>query len=201
LGVFNVNVGRATHLVTNGRFASGRHLATVSATLGGEVLLSLVPFLLLTVACTSPGGEADLGADTASDPGDTAASTGPSGAARLEPSCAPSDGPAVRLIVGMGEPGCDSPFSSVAHVRITLWEGVEWPLADGTYAFDSRSGSAWYARTDGAPEESGRSGTVTVSTAPGGTTTTGGYLIDLGAGEVVEGTFEAVACGTGELCG
>ncbi len=197
-----MDASRATHLVTNARFAAGRRVATGPATLVAEVPLLLAPFLLLSAACTSPGEGADSAASDSGDTDstDTDALSGPSGAARLEPSCAPDDGRAVRLIVGMEEPGCDGAFSSVAHVRITLWEGVGWPLAEGTYPFDSGSGTAWYAREAGDPEESGRSGTVTVSATSDGTTA-GTYSVDLGGGEVVEGTFEAVTCETGEVCG
>lgn len=153
--------------------------------------------VFLFVGCLTPeDGEED---DT-SGSSDTGEEPGPGGPSRVERSCAPDDGAATLLVVGMDEATCEGSFDGVPHVRITLWEGTDWPLLPGTYPFDEGSGSAWYLGDRGIAEEYARSGSVTIVTATGGTVS-GSYRVELDGGEVVAGAFEAMACETVPECG
>ncbi|MDP2312850.1 MAG: hypothetical protein Q8P41_08085 [Pseudomonadota bacterium] len=153
---------------------------------------------LLLVGCPAPTDKSD-DPDTAetADPGTLA---GPNGPSRIEPDCAPDDGAAVRLIVGLEEATCDSAFAGVPHLRLSLWVGAEFPLAPGTYPFDEGSGSAWYAQAGGGVEQHARSGEVTVTGSAGGVVT-GSYTLQLDGGEVVAGEFEAAECEVAVMCG
>ncbi len=153
--------------------------------------------VLLLVGCPAPE---DGTVDDTSETTDTGGVPGPAGPSRIEASCAPDDGHATLLVVGMEEATCDSPFDGVPHVRITLWEGTEWPVVPGTYAFDEGSGTAWYLGERGIAEEHARSGSVTIDTATGGTVR-GTYSVELDGGETVAGAFEAMACETSTMCG
>ncbi len=154
--------------------------------------------VMLLVGC--PGGVDDTGSEDTSVPEDTGVLPGPAGPSRIQSDCAPDDGPAVRLIVGLEEATCDASFDGVPHVRITLWEGAVFPLAPGTYPFEAGSGTAWYAPSGGGVEQYGTAGEVVVTASEGGVVT-GTYRIELDSGDVVGGAFSADACESGVLCG
>lgn len=125
---------------------------------------------------------------------------GPSGPSRIESDCAPDDGPAVRLVVGLEEGTCESAFDSVPHMRIHLWEDADFPIELGTYAFGSGSGSAWYASSPAGVEQYGTSGEVVVDSSSDGVVA-GNYRVVLDSGVIVGGPFSAEACGDSATCG
>ncbi|MDP2309287.1 MAG: hypothetical protein Q8P18_24910 [Pseudomonadota bacterium] len=146
------------------------------------------------------GGDDTSTDDDTSAGEDTGVLPGPDGPSRVQSDCAPDDGPAVRLIVGLDEATCDSAFDGVPHVRINLWVGAELPLEPGTYPFESGSGSAWYSPSGAGVEQYGTSGEVVVTSSTGGVVT-GTYRVELDSGAIVGGAFTADVCPDPAMCG
>jgi hypothetical protein len=148
-------------------------------------MLILLPLL----GCPSEAPKDDT-ADTTDTSG---ALAGPSGAGRQTRSCAPDDGSAVEVIIGLDGEGCEASHTGVPHVRITMW--TAWPLPAGTHTFDASNSSAWVS-ADGTMEAAVTGGELVLA-ADG----TGSYTLDVQGGETYEGTFTLESCESDVMCG
>ncbi len=111
--------------------------------------------------------------------------------------CAPDDGPAVELRLGLIEPLCDSKWSD-EQLRIVLFTGA--PLAPGVYPLDGGFGFATRQGVNDPDFISGNMGSVTiVSWDDAGVV--GDYTVTFADASVREGGFTGPYCDLSPPCG
>lgn len=140
-------------------------------------------------------------ADEPADNLEIEAASGPQGWALIEDACAPDDGMAYDLLIGVGQPECGAVQAPQEWLRIAIWEG-ELPV-DGTWSFedDGEEGAGWYQPAaadedwmmleDGALEMSDWSGEDTLE---------GSYEVHTEDGALLIGDFTAVRCEAPVTC-
>lgn len=154
--------------------------------------MRFVKLVVALAACVGGAGDAAETGET----GDTGApATGPTGAGYAEPACAPNDGLAVRIVVGIEGEGCEADIAP-EHVRIAVWERA--PLAPGTYPIDAATGQYWYSAGDGF-EVYGTTGSLLIEAWDA--EIVGAYSARLDGGEDIAGTFRATWCELDPRCG
>ncbi len=162
-------------------------------------------------ACRSPDGDPERdvdgvagddtgGHDTAAETDDPSRLAGPPGPSHVEVVCGPTDGYALRFLVGLAEEGCGSGFGDAGHIRITLYETGGDPLDPGDFTFVEATGSVWYAGEGSGAEEAGREGSVTVESWDADAVT-GRYSVGLDSGYTVVGSFSGPFCDSDPRCG
>lgn len=112
--------------------------------------------------------------------------------------CAPNDGPAVELRIGVADLTCDSDFPEDAPIfRIVLYK--PGPLALGLHPIDGDQGFAYFDDGGGAVVN-GFTGAVNVEeeTASGAR---GTYDVALDDGTALAGSFDAIYCKVDTMCG
>lgn len=117
--------------------------------------------------------------------------------------CAPDDGPAVRLEVGLVEAGCDAAPADTQRVVMTVY-GPSFPLPVGEAAsftdVDGGFGS-WYSGPEDTVGQAIDAGTFTILEDGEGGLRTGGYTFTRADGAEFEGGFTVVDCNDGTICG
>jgi hypothetical protein len=146
----------------------------------------LIP--LAALACT--------GTPTA-EPGD-----GPSGTATVTPDCAPDDGSALLISVGVSSTcGADAP--TTPWVRFALWSGL--PNADGdsvTLDASLANGNIWYYDQGGDTDWRVLAGaSITFDEYDEAGAINGSYEMTLEDTTTLTGTFDATFCDADPQCG
>lgn len=161
------------------------------------------------------GGDGTNGGD-GTDGGDGGSGTtldnGPGGSLVMANSCAPDDGPALSLVIGLGS-GCDmgAPDPTTPFVQITVYDGTflsapvgttlafeDWTAGAGRYAPEGSSGPILDIPTgtlhldDWEGAEGAR---------PEGGAVSGWYELDPEGSATIGNTFTGVFCGGEPLCG
>lgn len=145
--------------------------------------MAMVPVALLLAACTA-------GKDTA----ETAAPPAPpAGSAIVQRSCAPNDGLAYTVILGLASEACEGEAGGAYLVVDLYGDGVgdpaghTWDLTDPTVASahqvpEPSSPTAWLGLT---------AGTLTIDTFDDAGRVTGDIDVILDGGEAIAGPFDA----------
>jgi hypothetical protein len=141
---------------------------------------------------TSTGSESSAGDSTSGTTGGLVVVDG-----AVVGACAPDDGPAVELRLGLSEPLCDSKWSD-EQLRIVLFTGA--PLAPGVYPLDGGFGFATRQGVDDPDFISGMMGSVTIESWDGAGVV-GGYSVTFEDASVREGGFTGPFCDEPPLCG
>lgn len=111
------------------------------------------------------GGDADCGGGYCVDAADFPEPVDNPGApGRVQPGCAPDDGPAIDIHLGVDTEGCGSPFEGTAELRVSIIEARQGEL--GTFSVGGTGPVlAWY---DLEPGMIGIAGDVTITSYEGG---------------------------------
>ena len=140
-------------------------------------------------------------------------SNGPGGSLVMSASCAPDDGAAWQLVVGLGS-ACDmgAPDPSVPWVRITVYhpELFEAPVDTEASWTDWQHGQAtFYPSGSGGPASNSSAGSLYLSrwdgidtgNPPEGGEVAGWYTLVLEDGTEIGAAFSGVWCGGEPMCG
>ncbi len=159
--------------------------------------------IVLMLAC------GDKGQDTAGiDTGDSGeqlvlSNDGPDGEAITENSCAPNDGWALDVIIGMDESVCTEERPDDFWVRLTVFpddfeSGQEIPLGITAetkgFGFFHHGGQIENA-VDGSAK------LIFDGDWGEGSVYTGSYWVELESGLIIEGSFDGLHCGGQPMCG
>lgn len=154
-----------------------------------------------TAAGESTGGETDVGESTAGE-STAGGDTGTTGDvivldAALNNACAPDDGPAVALRVGLVEPACEAKWGGES-LRIVIFMAA--PLQPGVYPLGEGLGFATRQGVDDPDFVSGTVGSVTIE-AWDGAAVVGSYEVSFADASVRAGGFSGPYCDDDILCG
>ena len=120
--------------------------------------------------------------------------------ALIDDACAPDDGRAFELVIGVGAPDCLSEQAPQEWLRIAIWEG-ELPV-DDVWSFDDEGGAGWYqpatADHDWVLVDEG---SLELSNWTGDDTLVGDYEVSTEDGDLLIGDFTAVRCESTVTCG
>ena len=159
-----------------------------------------------TSSTSTSVGETDTGTDTGDEP---PLSNGPGGASTMTLGCAPDDGAALVLTIGLGS-ACDAgaPDPSLPFVRLTTYDEAllndpigatstwtDWQLGQAQYAPDGSEGAV----------EAVSAGTLHIDSwdplGEVGSTVTGWYTLTLDDASEIGAGFTATYCGGEPMCG
>lgn len=155
----------------------------------------------------SDGGDGGDGSD-----GGTTLDNGPGGSLVMANSCAPDDGPALSLVIGIGS-GCDmgAPDPTTPFVQITVYDGsfLSAPVGTTLRFEDWTAGQARYAPEGSAgPSLNIPTGTLHLDAwdgadgdRPEGGAVSGWYELEPEGSATVGNTFTGVFCGGEPMCG
>lgn len=139
---------------------------------------------------TSTTSEGDTGVDTTTG--------GFSGEAAVYNDCAPNDGPAFRIEIGVSLPLCDAPWPTPDHFTITVYDAP--PAAPGEYPLVfPNPGDAILDNGDGSPEVA-IEGKVIIETWQADEVS-GSYDVLFEGGLHLSGSFTGPYCGGPFNCG
>ena len=146
-------------------------------------------------------GASEAGESTAGE-GTTGGDTGTTGEvivldAALNNACAPDDGPAVALRVGLVEPACEAKWGGES-LRIVIFMAA--PLQPGVYPLGEGLGFATRQGVDDPDFVSGTVGSVTIE-AWDGAAVVGSYEVSCADASVRAGGFSGPYCDDDILCG
>jgi hypothetical protein len=148
-----------------------------------------------SVGTTTTGETTTVGTTTT---GDTTTGGQFSGDAALYQDCAPTDGPAFRIEVGVTSATCDAPWPTPDMLRIVVY--VAAPAAPGDYPLGfPDGGQAFLDNGDGNPEFA-LDGTVTIDSWQADQVS-GSYDVTFEGGTHLTGEFAGPYCGGPALCG
>jgi hypothetical protein len=117
---------------------------------------------------------------------------------KMEPACAPDDGPATEFKIGLAERMCSSDFPEDAPIfRVVVFTGPP-PLAPAEYKLDNSNGFASF--DDGNGVVNGFLGTVTI-TEQSADGVKGTYDVTFDDASNLAGDFDAIFCDADVLCG
>ena len=165
-----------------------------------------------TSSSSDGGGVGSDGADGGDGGDGTELDNGPGGSLVMVNSCAPNDGPALSLVIGLGS-GCDmgAPDPTAPYVRINVFDGdfISDPLGAPATWTDNAGGNIWFA-----PEGSSgvsfnpSAGTVHLDSwegadegRPEGSAVEGWYEVVLDDGTTIGNHFSGAWCGGETMCG
>lgn len=159
----------------------------------------LIPLLMLAACIGDKPDDSsdDSPTDSTDDSGEIALEhegEGPAGFVTIENTCAPNDGPAVELKIGLAEASCGAAWASGASLRVAIdggWQGI----APGTYT----AWGVWYDPDGDGTWIEGATGSVTIDRVRGDHYA-GRYSVSAD-GDTIEGTFGALHCYGDPLCG
>ena len=137
------------------------------------------------------GGSAGSGGSTPAEPG------------RIQPDCAPNDGPAIRLVIDGGASTCFGPESTGLYVYIygadlvNLQAGATLTIGDGVSNAETSA-----SRIVGPTQQVvATGGTVSFSAFAKGASAAGSYHVTFTDGSTLAGSFAAVWCSGVPGCG
>lgn len=117
---------------------------------------------------------------------------------KMEPACAPDDGPATEFEIGLAERMCGSDFPEDAPMlRIVVFFGPP-PLLPAVYKLDDGSGFVQFDNGNGVVNGFFGNLTITDQTADG---VQGTYDVTLDDATNLSGQFDAIFCDADILCG
>lgn len=166
--------------------------APTGSTTGSSGSGSATDTLATTGPQTSTGSESSAGDSTSGTTGGLVVVDG-----ALVDACAPDDGPAVELRLGLSEPLCDSKWSD-EQLRILLFTGA--PLAPGVYPLGGGFGFATRQGVDDPDFISGMTGSVTIESWDDAGVV-GGYNVTFEDTSVRAGGFSGPYCDLSPPCG
>ena len=150
----------------------------------------------LASSTTFDTAESGAGGETGSE----AYPAGPSGTAWASPACAPDDGAAWSIVVGVSEDACEGvAATSTPFARLQIWSSA--PVAGDVYdlAADEGSGALYAEGSDAGPEDA-TAGVIVMEYADE-TSMQGQYALVFSDASGVEGNFSATVCGGTAVCG
>lgn len=149
---------------------------------------------------TSTTDEPGTSTSTTGEPGSTGGTTG--GAAgeptKMEPACAPDDGPATEFKIGVAARECSADFPEDAPLfRIVIFTAGP-PLPPAVYKLDGGQGFAFFDDGNGVKQADVGTLTITELTADGAL---GTYDVTFQDNSALAGEFDAIFCDSDILCG
>jgi hypothetical protein len=180
---------------TTGEPGTDSATSTTGTTEPGTTTLTTGEPGTTTTSTTEPG-------TSTGEPGTSSSGTTGGGLdgepSKMEPACAPDDGPATEFKIGLAERLCSSDFPEDAPIfRVVVFTGPP-PLAPGEYKLDNGNGFATF--DDGNGVINGFLGTLTI-TDPSADGVKGTYDITLDDASNLAGEFDAIFCDADILCG
>jgi hypothetical protein len=159
--------------------------------------------LVLLLACKPPI-DTDLPPDTDVDTDvvdtDPPELPAPVVAERAVKTCAPDDGPEVKLELGLATDACDADWGTgTAVLTIEMYDGITW-MTPGTFTLSATNGRVEYGTSKEAQKELATDGTVNI-TSWGASGANGTYEFTFPSGHLTGDFDDAISCDAGEVCG
>jgi hypothetical protein len=155
--------------------------------------------IVALLACVAERSTFDTSGDSAGT-GSEAYPAGPSGTAWATPACAPDDGGAWAIVVGVTEDACQGVSETgTPFARLQVWSAA--PLAGDVYDIGEGEGSgSLYTDGSGAAADDASAGVIVIEYADEAAMS-GQYALVFADASGVQGGFSATVCDGTAVCG